>query len=199
MSGKKQVKAYMPWSEQYLPFHLLASCKKSIAENVLNASGMPGWAWDGHASCDGNDVRFTILKTGGFTFWLDSVEQFITPQPMLSVVNDDKAYLTWHIQDVSKYSKQALSIEKFNSIKEIKKMLTQEFSMSHQKIDFGRDVAMNLGGYNIIKCDFSFSVPSDPGIYFPVLLKVYGIVINKIEYTEGSGQWRILGEFWGVQ
>lgn len=202
ISEKKEtneVEIYMPWSERYLPFQLLVNCKASIEENLLNASSMPGWVWDGHVSCDGKNVKFSIIRQGGAPFWLESVDQFITPHPILTAVDENKAYLSWGVRDVSRYHKQNFTVEKLNSIREIKKWLVQEFTLSSSSIFLEHDIGIDLGGNRVIKCDFSFTTTSDPGIYFPILLKVYGLVVNKVEYTYMSGQWSIYGEFWGVE
>ncbi|EDV1506994.1 type 4b pilus protein PilO2 [Salmonella enterica subsp. salamae] len=197
---KKQAppqKIVVPWANQPRPVSMIAQCIKSIDLNINNAVAVPGWSWNGQASCDGEKVFFPVSKNGGTLLWLQSARQLISPPPDIINESGSSAVLVWPSVPVKKYGKEELILANMNSVAEIKEYLMKSFSQSFSVVNLGTPTMLNMDGQTLLKTTFNYSTQLDPGIYLPILINVEGLVVTKLAYSFDSGQWQVNGEFYG--
>lgn len=63
-------------------------------------------------------------------------------------------------------------------------------------MDIGQPVISGNRG-DIYSVNFKISLSNNPLLIIPILKRISGLIISKIEYDHTSGEWKIDGKFWG--
>lgn len=190
-------KVMVPWSGRPRPISMVEQCVNSIDININNAVAVPGWAWSGQVTCDGENVFYPIVKNGGTLLWLQSADQIISPAPRIENVTGNSAVLVWPASHVKRYREELLYFDNLSPTSEIKDYLKKSFSQSFSTVDFGSPSIMSLGGNILLKTTFSYETKLEPGIFLPILVNVEGLVVSELSYSSENGEWRVSGDFYG--
>ncbi len=186
-----------PWSNKSEPLSLIANCKKSLEEKRLLAYSVPGWLPDDKATCKDEKISFIVQKGDGLSLWMDNATEFFLTEdkPEISMGLSGEYIFSWGL-NTHKYSEKNLSEKDIIYLSDAVNFLKKEFENSFIDINISEPKPSGLRD-NISKIDFRFSLKQDPFLMMPVLEKINGLVLTKLEYDFKNGEWEIEGIFWG--
>ncbi len=186
-----------PWSNRSEPLSLIANCRSLIEEKRLLAYSVPGWIPEDKATCKDGEINFIVQKGDGLPLWMDNAAEFFLTEdkPKISMESSDKYIFSWNLK-TDKYPEKNLSKKDIAYLSDAVNFLKKEFENSFIDIKLSEPKPSGLRD-DISKIDFSFSLKQGPFFMMPVLEKINGLVLTKLEYDFKNGVWEIEGIFWG--
>lgn len=190
----REVVRDIPWGGKSDPMSLLTQCMMSMDSLRFLAASIPGWMPENKANCNDAVITFSVQRSGGLDIWYEAAHLFFQEGkvPKIKKMGKDKIELSWPL-DTTKYGSSRLEENLMERTKNIERYLSTQFENSWVDIRYGKTVKDGA----IEEVEFSFSFRNDPRILLPILTKVDGLTITRINYDFSSGIWNFNGIFWG--
>ncbi|EHD3953778.1 hypothetical protein ACI739_24310 [Escherichia coli] len=186
-----------PWSGVSKPLSLMLSCMNAVTEKRVVAASVPGWMPESVATCNEGNISYTVKRIDGLSLWLSFANEFFSANeyPDISNISKDEAVFSWRLH-TEKYPVEKMKDGMLLNVNDIKKYIEDSFEESFFPVDIGQPVMSGDRG-DIYSVNFKINLSNNPLLIIPILKRISGLIISKIEYDHASGEWKIDGKFWG--
>lgn len=176
----------MPWVGRPLPSAVLQACVGSLWGAGAAAAGIPGWSAGSVGSCDGETVRYTIVRGDGTQNWVVPFLRQTPGSPTLSNMQDKMATLTWKLPPLPTYPVGSPGIV----LSKAQDYLRSNFA--ELQLPLSITPGQNMPFWHSFR--YAFSTDVSPDTFAPLLGKIPGSIISDISYDTTSGKWNVTGE-----